>query len=249
MGALNTRVRGLLEVLAAHEPRLGGSASAAMRTIRYGFAPNWTGEPFSVAGGIVAALGRVAHQGIAVAWVPRPEVLADLMRSDPSDLRTRVLAHEAEILDDCCSAAAESQPGPLAELASRVSEACAAARDGHHSAAQALASNILDTTLREACPFGEWQAYRAVREAIEDLRRREEWIHLRRGLAFAPLLLAVGTYQRRSDPVPAHYNRHATAHAVGATQYTRSNAVIAIMAVASALRQCHEDRRPSPAYQ
>jgi len=119
-------------------------------------------------------------------------------------------------------------------------EAVAAACAGHHGPAQALAANVLDTVLRVAFPLGAWQGYRRVREAIADLQGRTQLKHLRLGLALAPVLLAMTEFRGGSDPIPDFYNRHATAHFVSRLQYNRLNALIAVMAAASVLRECYE---------
>ena len=59
------------------------------------------------------------------------------------------------ILDDCIAVAHEIRNGALTEAAELLIEAASAARADYHSAAQALASNVLDTGLRITYPKRE----------------------------------------------------------------------------------------------
>ncbi|MBT2539651.1 hypothetical protein J7E99_02725 [Streptomyces sp. ISL-44] len=53
--------------------------------------------------------------------------------------------------------------------------------------------------------------------------------------AFLPFPKALESFWPPA-PVPGHFNRHATAHAAAATQYTPVNAVTAVMLAVSVLR-------------
>jgi hypothetical protein len=69
--------------------------------------------------------------------------------------------------------------------------------------------------LRVAFPLGPWQGYRKVRAAIPDLQGRHPLGHLRRGLALAPVLPAMGhvvVSSRRPLTIAAQYG-----HIAGAT--------------------------------
>jgi hypothetical protein len=211
-------------------------------SLRHVLSPNWIGLPGVVKESMVtldvASLASVASQGVAVAWVPRPAVLAELLASTPADLIGVTLKRRDEIFDDCANALGRSSSGPIADVGTLLLTAIDTASAGYYPAAQALAANVLDTVLRIACPLGPWQGYRHVREAISELRDTGTVRHLRTGLALAPVLLATDTYDGTSNVVPTAYNRHATAHAVGGIQYSEANAVVALMAATSALREC-----------
>jgi len=55
----------------------------------------------------------------------------------------------------------------------------------------------------------------------------------------APVVLAFTEFWS-GDPVPTRYNRHATAHATGAIQVTKLNAIAAILLATSLLRELYE---------
>src|SRR5262249_53517861 len=145
----------------------------------------------------------------------------------------------SEILDDCISVAETANHGALSEVATLLTEAAMAARAAHYSAAQALTANILDTTLRHASPFGPWQSYKRLREAVAELQNNRTLFRLRTGLALAPVLLATEHFDGQAN-IPKFFNRHATAHGVSQIQYSRTNAIVALMAATSVLRECHE---------
>jgi hypothetical protein len=215
-------------------------------SLRHALAPNWLGLPATAdfKGNTltldVASLARVASQGIAVAWIPRPPVLAELLDVAPADLLGVVLDRQGDILEDCLGALGRSKQGSLAAVGELLTSAVETARAGYYPATQALAANVLDTVLRIACPLGRWQGYRRLREAILELRNTGSLWHLRTGLALAPVLLATEVYDGASNVVPSTYNRHATAHAAGGVQYSAANAIVALMAATSALRECDE---------
>jgi len=58
----------------------------------------------------------------------------------------------------------------------------------------------------------------------------------RQACALAPIRAAVGNFHE-GDPVPSVFNRHATAHAAGWTQYTPANTLIAVMLGVSLTRE------------
>lgn len=242
---LTPRVLGVLKQLAS----AGGLHDRLFLTaLREGVAPNWAGIPLRYLDGMptmdVAGLTSIAARGVPVAWVPRSEVLAEILASGAQYVRPILLGAEAEVLDDCAAVVAKVVDGPLVELAHLLREAATTASDGHHAGAQALAANVLDTTLRRAFPLGQWQSYRRVREAISECRRSNHLAYLRSGLTWAPILLAIDTFDGGNfTSTPVHFNRHATAHAVGRAQYNRYNALIATMMAASALRESHEHQR------
>jgi|SRR5271166_343387 len=119
-------------------------------------APNWIGLPSQVIGNLVELnvgdLAGLVNDGIPVAWVPRAKVLKKLISADREDRRKLLLSHESVILDDCINVAHRIHNGALAESAELLIEAASAARADYHSAAQALASNVLDTGLRITYP-------------------------------------------------------------------------------------------------
>jgi hypothetical protein len=229
---------------------LRGLSFAHRRAIFYStrgtYPPNWirllnlTGdEPTPLD---IPALSDVASRGIPVVWVPRPELLKKFITSRTADLVSLMLAEEEEILEDSEVAVNKLSSGPLRDLIDPFKEAVEAARANYHSCAQALAANIFDTALRREFPLGVWQGYRTLREAIVSFRRSSDISHLRPALAWGPALLATDRFGTETG-IPTSFNRHATAHAVSREQYTRPNALVALMVTASALRECYEAPR------
>lgn len=207
--------------------------------IRQFQADNWDDLPLELLSD-VDRLMQIAGSGIAVAWVPRAEVLAEIMTADPKDREAVLLARRVEILDDCTEAIAVVDDD-LGEIAGLLDQGIEAARAGLDGPAQAMAGNVIETLLREMFPLGAWQGYRKVTEAFSAMAGRRALGAFRQGTAVAPVLPLLTTYSpTKGDPVPGTFNRHATAHAVGDTQYHQLNALIGLMAAASLLRESHK---------
>ncbi|MGI5507438.1 hypothetical protein [Lentzea sp. CA-135723] len=194
--------------------------------------PNWKGLTDEQLDAVIAT----ATSGIPVAWVPRAEILQVLLAADEADQLTVLNAHATAIVDDCAAAVSQARSGEFDELAGYVEEAISAYRAGHLAASQALSASIIDTLLRvtvlEPVKYGY---YKTVKDTIA-----EGPDCVPRVIACLPVLNALENFDGHSD-VPAKFNRHASAHAVYAQQYTSTNALISLMLATSMLRQAHHD--------
>ena len=101
--------------------------------------------------------------------------------------------------------------------------------DGHPEGAQALAANLLDTMLRETLDkssFGQVTNQRD-RLSIDDLP-------LRAAAVFGGIWGSHTEFRSwRGDAIPRGFSRHGSVHAVSQIQYSRINALIALMHVTS----------------
>ncbi|MFC8765982.1 hypothetical protein ACFUAG_35470 [Streptomyces sp. NPDC057193] len=116
---------------------------------------------------------------------------------------------------------------------------------GMFSGAQALAANVWDTLVRGlafATPAwltdkGWWPGYAKFSQSVPTVDTDDATIgQFRRAAVLLPFAKTLEEF-RRQHPVPEAFNRHATAHAAGAVQYTAANAVIALMLAVSVLRE------------
>jgi hypothetical protein len=197
---------------------------------------NWTELGESV--NIFILLG-LAEEGIPVTWVPGPVVLEALTTTDKSDRLSTLLSHRDDALDDCDSALGQPTTGPLTEQASLLTQAVGAMRAGLFAAAQALAASVIDTVIRKAFLQPQRRYYSAVQEKIEN-SYEAQLVDLRTAVTYWPILPAFGEfYENRGDPIPSDFNRHATAHTVGFTQYTEANALLAVLLATSVVREAH----------
>ncbi|GAA2679332.1 hypothetical protein GCM10010428_44530 [Actinosynnema pretiosum subsp. pretiosum] len=130
-----------------------------------------------------------------------------------------LLEHRQDLLQDCEAVLQETGRGEYAELAGFLGAAVAAFRAGHRAAAQVLAVNTLDTLLCKANPdllVNKTQFYKKLIEQVEEEPdgRLVVW-----AITHRPVVSALNTFWP-GDKVPTEINRHASAHGVGAVQYT-----------------------------
>lgn len=95
-------------------------------------------------------------------------ISAALAAAIPGQRRVVLLAHRQEILDDGREVLGEVDETDFSDLREKLAEALAAAGGGHDAAAQALATNIMDTTLRQffspVTPAGRFKYHNAVKK-------------------------------------------------------------------------------------
>ena len=210
---------------------------------------NWWGVP--VAPETLMAIAET--DGIPLAWVPRRELVAQLGAADGRDERLVLLVeHAGEVLEDCRDAIAECNDPELADLVS-LADAAVACFDPHHQAAMALAVSVSE---RPAL----WASSPRV-HAFDSPQERLAWTAKlpRSGYQRAKAELDSSTNNAASDlmwrvlaapiphfftpwhpgsgePVPTALSRHVVAHQAGAAHFSRGNALIAVMLMASLLR-------------
>jgi hypothetical protein len=197
------------------------------------FPPNWKGVDTPDIEAIEAIL---LDEGIPLAWVPNPAILQALFDAPDEAARRRIIGRRWRgIVSDCEGILNEVMDQDLLRHQSFAMDVVQALRDGHVSAAQALAANLLDSILR--CNF-EKNSFKRVttnkkggdRFDIDDYRGRTAF-------TLAPIWRAYAEYwENQGDPIPRVFGRHPSAHAVSRTQYSRVNAVIGLMLVTSLLR-------------
>jgi hypothetical protein len=85
-----------------------------------------------------------------------------------------------------------------------------------------------------------YKYYGKVKQTIEAEVRWVPW-----AVAHLPVLPALNSFNG-GDPIPDTFNRHASAHAVSATQYTEVNTMIALMLTTSVLREAHHTEHELP---
>jgi hypothetical protein len=99
--------------------------------------------------------------------------------------------------------------------------------DGHPEGAQALAANLLDTMLRETLTSADHKRMTGQKNrlSIDDLP-------MRAAMVFGGIWGAhTEFWQSRGDAIPRQFSRHGSAHAVSRRQYSRINALVALMHV------------------
>jgi len=168
-------------------------------------------------------------EGLPLAWIPRPEILNELVSASTPEDRIRILdGHADDILDDC-----EAALNDIAhDWADQCRSAVRAFRGGLEAPAQSHASNIIDSIVLSVLgQNGRNCAKERAQEHYDELP-----IHVAvENLVLRPLFLGfIKWFPGGTDPIPDHFARHATAHAVGQPGvFSRHNALIAVMLATS----------------
>jgi len=180
-------------------------------------------------GDLVAVAAFALNEGLPLAWVPRPEILDELVSAATAEDRVAILdRHADDIMDDCDAV--------LKDIAHEWAEQCRLAirsfRHDLEAPAQSHASNIIDSIVYTVLgKTGRDDAKKRAHEDYGDLP-----IHVAvENLVLRPLFLGFAKwYPGGTDPIPDHFARHTTAHAVGQPGvFSRRNALVAVMLATS----------------
>lgn len=175
-------------------------------------------------------------EGIPLMWVPGPEVVRALLDAPDGKSRRRIIGRRWErIVDDCESVLISVDHPVLRETRGFALDCVGALRAGYTNPAQALAANLLDSVLRTYID-------EAVRRRVTSNKKGQARFDLdayevRAALTFAPVWHAHAEYwPKNGDPIPRVFGRHPSAHGVSRNQYSRINAVYAVMLVTSVIK-------------
>lgn len=195
---------------------------------------NWRGVRVDV-DEIEQDVFQILSEGIPLAWVPNRRVIILLLDAPDAQARRRVISNNRRGIVTTCANVVSSLPlgGRPLFLADTIVRAVRAFQDGHVEAAQALATNVLDTLLSgfSRAALGRTMGSMLNPEYSRQLAEERSW---RLQLALRPSF----TLMRGEHTVHERHNafhRNATTHAVTSHQYSRINAVLAIMNATSVL--------------
>jgi hypothetical protein len=190
-------------------------------------------------------------EGIPLTWVPRPELVTELISASDSVTRGNLLvARDKEVIEDCTGVLDQLSDPDVVALAEAVRVAILAYDAGAGPAAQSHCANVFDRLLRDVVGRGFIITGRNGRFHHDDVHKKlkrkavsdETLINeFRASCVLSPAAPALREFLGGRDPIPTVFNRHATAHAVGSTiQFSTANAIISIMLVTSLLREVQE---------
>lgn len=181
--------------------------------------------------------GFLVDEGIPLMWIPQPAAVQAILRADTASVRRRVIGRRWRgIVTDCEEVLRNIDHDALLEERDFALSCVNALRDGHARPAQALAANLLDTAL---CHLDN-----DLRRELTNNKFKQNGVRInlddytiRAALTFAPVWSAHAQFWiDKGDAVPRVFGRHPSVHAVSRQQYTRINAVIALMVVTSVLK-------------
>jgi hypothetical protein len=193
---------------------------------------NWRDLAFDE---IERVLDVMEESGWALVWTPRAEIVRELIGTESESRDEKLLEREQAVLDDLSEATRALAVSPEAELAAANQEAIGSYLDGRYRASQALATVIFTTLFHRYVS----EKFAKGRMSLEPLDPREATLgNVRRYCVLRSVLVAIDTYFGRDDePIPTRFNRHASTHRLSPEQYTKLNALAALMLTTSLLSE------------
>ncbi|MFE4337561.1 hypothetical protein ACFRQM_52385 [Streptomyces sp. NPDC056831] len=180
----------------------------------------------------------LVDEGIPLMWVPGPQAIVALLDASDAAARRRIIGQRWKGIVNDCEAVLEGVEHPSVQDARGFAlDVAGALRAGHTNAAQALAANLLDSVLQRHFD----QALR-VQLTKNDFRAKGIKFKLddykfKVACTFAPVWYAHAKYYpKNGDPIPRVFGRHPSAHGVSRAQYSRINAMYALMLVTSVIK-------------
>ncbi|MFG2049627.1 hypothetical protein ACGFIW_19625 [Micromonospora sp. NPDC048935] len=198
--------------------------------------PNWPmGDPDL----IEKVFSIVQDEGIPLVWVPRKEIVRQVLQAANRDERIKVLlAHRDDIIQDCRDVLAKISDGELVSQLPLATNVINAFADGHDEAAQSLAVVVTETVVSRAID----RDYKKVKNAV----KIDDWGDLSVAeLRLRTALAAIGPFYAAwfpswGTPAPTELSRHVTVHQADVGHYTAGNSLVAVMLMTSILRAIQE---------
>jgi len=222
---------GIAKAVQAQQEQIAKILQAGLLSLDGIYPPNWHGVD-GIDTGLIEQI--VLDEGIPLVAVPRAATVQLLIDAPDAKTRRAVVSRRwRSITTDCETSLRGYQRGDTADLVGFARKAVAALRGGHPEAAQALASNLLDSLAR--------RHFNADLKVVTTAHRKGQRFEIddytvRVAFAMAPIWAAYREFwPNNGDPIPRGFTRHASAHAVSTAQYSRVNTVIALMLVTSLL--------------
>ncbi|MFE5702191.1 hypothetical protein [Rhodococcus koreensis] len=204
---------------------------AMRRALRRRYPQNWPDDlrPFSDESTIRLI---VQDEGIPLAYIPRPEIVSAVVEAENRKRRIDVLLGRREdIIDDCLAVLDDEALHRKVEAqVPLMRDALYALRDGHTSAAQALAIVVCDTLICTHIADSHTAAKRQAGVVLDDLELVFRADYLRIALAIAPVVGLLTSWTPKSPyPAPSELSRHVTIHQATPDHLRPDNALIAVM--------------------
>ncbi len=206
--------------------------SELAQRIRERLPPNWPDDI-----DLDAVQAVIQDDGLPLVWVPRAEIVANLLAAADRTARVELLlAHEQEIIADCRAVLSDVSHDTLTGQLPLAVKALDAFKSGHYEAAQALAVTVTETAVSDALG-----TYSEARQKAAFDPDRVTLRQLRVQAALAPIgPFYTIWYPRSGKPAPETLSRHVTVHHAEQWHYTRGNSAVAILLLTSVLRALQE---------
>jgi hypothetical protein len=177
------------------------------------------------------AVDLALDTGLSLVWVPRAEIVEELLVASPTEREHVLRSDEPDVLHDLGACLDEITHSALRNFQQAGKEAVAAYRGGLPWASQALASAAISGAVHEL--FGE-DTFADARERFEREHPSEEDMRLFR---MRVLMWACARALRGTAEGLSGFNRHASLHGVFEDQYTEANALAVLLLLVGLLRE------------
>lgn len=194
---------------------------------------NWPGDGSPSWSEIVQFM---ASSGWPVIWVPGQPLLERLVAAAPGSEDAELESSSGELLEACEEALQQVTGTDISTLTPGAMDAVRAAQAELWRPTQAMAAAVLDTALQVHCGY----TLGGARDVDHDPDRVPSPFH-RYGYVMSCMPHSLQNYYPKGgDPIPTTFNRHASVHAVSSEQYTKVNALVALIYMTSLVREVHE---------
>lgn len=238
-----------VEVQAATARSMWDALGRAEENFRASLPPNWRSPDVEFPN--LEELERLQlREGLPLAWVPPNGVLSEVLSAKSAPARRRVISREAEaILGACDRELRRLSSDETKEWRASARHAIKALRAGHWQAGQALAAIALDTATAKFVRSSYPDAVRQSRNGEggtrvstppgSSQRSLPTWSDVDYPKALLVLHSLYGAFAEfnggAGEPVPIQFSRHGTVHSMSSRQYSKANALIAVMHVVGLL--------------
>lgn len=233
----NTALPALQAIRDAQREQIAEVLHSARRALQSALPPNWRDDRVQIPGDLEALL---LDEGLPLAWVPPTDVVVRLFSATTASERRKIIGSRWKVIAQACS----NELGTCEDTSLRAhvefaQSAAEALLSGNHQASQALSANLLDTILRAEFSSND-------RNTITGQKARPnlEDYPIRLSIVLGGIWGAHGEFwPNKGDKIPRMYSRHGSVHGVSRRQYSRINAVLALMHVVSLIRVIEVDLR------
>jgi len=232
IGIHTKAIANLAPLIQAQHEQLARVFEIAQAGFRNTYPDNWQGVT-----GLQFELLEVIllDDGIPLMAVPRATTVQAILDAPDTTTRRAIVGQRwRSIATDCTYELNSFRQESIQQDLGFAQKAVTALSAGHKEAAQALAANLLDSLLRKHFTTDFTTTITSNKSNGSTLDLDDYTIRV--ACVVGPIWSAYKQFwTNRGDPVPSTFARHANVHAVSAAQYTRTNAVLAIMLVTSLL--------------
>lgn len=185
---------------------------------------------------ISAVVDFMAEEGIPLYLVPRASTVEAFLRAEGRQSRRAILgSRSSSIVADCREVWARHRTPRTDEWIGLLDAGLQAYESGHTQAAQALFTVVLDT-ITFALPAHDRRRYTGRRNGSQEFDHLLDEQGFSTALAILPLWsIHEENWASQGHPVPRPLNRHASLHRASSKQYTKRNAIQALMLATSLL--------------